>query len=151
MIECAPLTLYSMLGVTATIDNRKVVGFAEGDDVIMLERNAEIGTPKTGADGSSVVSITANQSAKLTFKLMPNSAMNDYLERRAKIMRGGGQVLIAIAIRDTSNGEGGGCTSAVIIKEPDKGWGAEAGEREWEFFCNCWSENVIEYNPASLT
>lgn len=149
MVDCLPLTLYSFKNVTLTIDNRKVIGFWEGDDAITVERDTDLGTPKVGADGASVVSVTADQSAKLTIKLMPNSAMNQYLEQRVKIMRAGGQAVLAIALRDTSNGEGGGCTAAVIIKEPSKSYGAEADGREWVFFCSCWHENDLAYSPAA--
>jgi len=148
-VNCAPLTLYSFDNVVVTIDGREVIGLWEGDDVVALERPTDLGSALTGADGASVVSITADQSATLTIKLQPNSAMNAYFEQCVKRMRMGSQRLIAVAVRDTSTGEGGGCSAAVIIKEPSKSWGATATEREWQLFCNCWQENDITYNPAA--
>lgn len=148
-VNCAPLTLYSFDNVVVTIDGREVIGLWEGDDVVSLERPTDLGSALTGADGASVVSITADQSATLTIKLQPNSAMNAYLEQAVKRMRMGSQRLIAVAVRDTSTGEGGGCSAAVVIKEPSKTWGATATEREWHLFCNCWQENDITYNPAA--
>lgn len=148
-VNCAPLTLYSFDNVVVTIDGREVIGLWEGDDVVSLERPTDLGSALTGADGASVVSITADQSATLTIKLQPNSAMNAYLEQAVKRMRMGSQRLIAVAVRDTSTGEGGGCSAAVVIKEPSKSWGATATEREWQLFCNCWQENDITYNPAA--
>ncbi|WP_406858492.1 phage structural protein [Alsobacter sp. KACC 23698] len=132
-----------------TIDDRPVIGFWEGDDAVVIERNTDLGTPLTGADGASVVSMTADQSANVTLKLMANSAMNQYLAQKVKLMRAGSQKLISIAVRDTSTGEGGGCTAAVIIKEPSVSLGASASEREWVFFCNCWQTNDITYAPAA--
>lgn len=148
-VNCAPLTLYSFDNVVVTIDGREVIGLWEGDDVVSLERPTDLGSALTGADGASVVSITADQSATLTIKLQPNSAMNAYFEQCVKRMRMGSQRLIAVAVRDTSTGEGGGCSAAVVIKEPSKSWGATATEREWQLFCNCWQENDISYNPAA--
>lgn len=148
-VQCGPLTLYSFANVMFTIDGRQVVGLWEGDDVIATERSTDLGTPLTGADGSSVVSITADQSILLTFKLQPNSAMNQYLQQKVKRMRMGSQDLIAVALRDTGTGEGGVCSAAVIVKEPTKSWGANATEREWQLFCSCWNENDISYNPAA--
>lgn len=148
-VNCAPLTLYSFDNVVVTIDGREVIGLWEGDDVVSLERPTDLGSALTGADGASVVSITADQSATLTIKLQPNSAMNAYFEQCVKRMRMGSQRLIAVAVRDTSTGEGGGCSAAVIVREPSKSWGATATEREWQLFCNCWQENDITYNPAA--
>ena len=148
-VNCAPLTLYSFDNVVVTIDGREVIGLWEGDDVVSLERPTDLGSALTGADGASVVSITADQSATLTIKLQPNSAMNAYFEQCVKRMRMGSQRLIAVAVRDTSTGEGGGCSAAVVIREPSKTWGATATEREWQLFCNCWQENDITYNPAA--
>lgn len=148
-VNCAPLTLYSATNVVLTIDGRQVIGLWEGDDAIVVERPTDLGSALTGADGASVVSITADQSASLTLKLQPNSAMNQYLQQKVKRMRMGSQDLIVVSLRDTSTGEGGGCSSAVVIREPSKSWGAAATEREWQLFCNCWQENDITYNPAA--
>lgn len=142
-VNCAPLTLYSFSNVVLTIDGRQVVGLWEGDDAVVIERPTDLGSALTGADGASVVSITADQSATVTIKLQANSAMNQYLQQKVKRMRMGSQDLIAIVLRDTSTGEGGGCSAAVVIREPSKSFGATATEREWQLFCNCWQENDI--------
>lgn len=148
-VDCAPLTIYSFKQVAVTIDGRQVIGLWEGDDAVMVERNTDLGTPLTGVDGASVVSITADQSANLTLRLQPNSAMNEYLSQRAKAMRMGSQRLMTVGILDTSNGEGGGCSAAIVIKEPGRQYGANAAMREWVLFCNCWQETDVKYNPAA--
>lgn len=148
-VQCGPLTLYSFANIMFTIDGRQVVGLWEGDDAVTTERQTDLGTPLTGVDGSAVVSITTDQSILLTFKLMPNSAMNQYLAQLVKRMRMGSQALIAVALRDTSTGEGGVCSAAVVVKEPSKSFGANATEREWQLFCSCWNENDVVYNPAA--
>jgi hypothetical protein len=146
--NCPPLTLYAFENVTLTIDNRPVVGFWEGDDAIQVERDPDLGSVQTGADGASVVSITAAETATLTIRLMPNSAMNSYLTQAVKQMRAGSPRVLSVAIRDSATGEGGGCTSAIITKEPGKSFGATASSREWTIFCNCWHENDITYSPV---
>jgi hypothetical protein len=146
--NCPPLTIYAMQNVAVTIDGRPVIGLWEGDDAVTIERNTDLGTPLVGADGASVVSLTSDQSALVTLKLMPNSAMNQYLTQRAKALRAGSQRLLVLGIIDTSTGEGGGCSNVVITKEPNKSYGANASEREWVLFCSCWQENDILYNPA---
>lgn len=148
-VACPPLTLYSYRNVVVTIDGRPVIGVWEGDDAVVVERPNDLGTAMTGADGTSIVSITADQTATVTLKLQANSAMNQYFEQRVKATRMGSPRLLAIAIVDTTSGEGGGCSSAIITQEPSKSYGATATEREWVIFCNCWQENDITYNPAA--
>jgi hypothetical protein len=148
-VECAQLTIHSFKNIVLTLDGRRVTGLWEGDDAVVVERDTELGTPLTGADGSSVVSVTADESARLTIKLMPNSPMNQYLQQRSKAVRMGSLKLIAVGLVDTTTGEGGGCSAAVIIQEPSKSFGAAATEREWVLFCNCWQENDTTYAPVA--
>lgn len=147
--NCPPLTIYSFENVAVNIDKRPVVGFWEGEDAVMVERPDDLGTVMTGADGASIVSITASETANVTLKLQANSAMNQYLTQAVKAMRNGSQRLIEIDIRDTTSGEGGGCTSAVVIKEPGRSYGSAATVREWVLFCACWQENDVIYTPAA--
>lgn len=148
-IQCPPLTIYSFQNVVLTIDGRRVEGFWEGDDAIQLERPTDLGTPLVGADGSSLVSITADQTATLTLRLQPTSPWNRELANRVKQIRNGASVTpMVISLRDTSTGEGGGCSAAVIIKEPDSSWGDAASAREWQIHCSCWQDNDLNYNPA---
>ncbi|MDF2114798.1 DUF3277 family protein [Roseiarcaceae bacterium H3SJ34-1] len=65
-----------MDNVVLQIDGVRIQGFADGDDVIKLERSTELGTPLIGADGASIVSISADRSAKLTLKLLQTSPAN---------------------------------------------------------------------------
>lgn len=149
-INCLPLTAYSFQFVVLTIDGREVNGFWEGDDAITVERNADLGSAIVGADGSPLMSITADQSAVLTLKLQASSPWNRYLSQKVKRMRGGGNIdVMTIGLRDTSTGEGGGCSSAVIMREPPLSLGVTATEREWAIYCGCWQENDINYVGVS--
>lgn len=146
MADCAPFGIYGFQNVALTIDGARIIGFAEGDDAIMIEPTTELGTPIVGADGTSIVSITADQSASLTLKLLPNSPFNAYLSQKAKRARGGALtgITFAIGFVDMSNGETGGCTQAVVTKEPSIQRGANAAEKEWRIFCPCWQPGEIQ-------
>jgi len=148
-VQCPPLTVYSFENVEMTIDNREVVGFWEGDDVVSIARETDVGTVTRGADGANAVSVTADQSATLTLRLQPNSAMNQYLEQRVKLLRMGSQRYLQVAVRDSTSGEGGGCTAAIIIREPSVAFGTSISVREWVIFCNCWQPNDIQYAPVA--
>jgi hypothetical protein len=148
-INCPALTVYAYANLAVTIDGRDVRGLWEGDDVVVIERPTDLGTPLTGADGASVVSISSDQTAQVILKLQPNSAMNSYLSDRVKATRMGSPRLITIGILDTSTGEGGGCSAALVIKEPSISYGAAASEREWTIFCSCWQPNDVVYNAVA--
>ena len=150
MVNCPPLTVYSFQNVVVTIDDVQVVGLWEGDDVVVVERSTDLGTPLVGADGASVVSITADQSARLTLRLMPNSAMNQYLTQKKKAIRAGSlRSTMRVAIRDTSTGEGGGCSAAVIMTEPGVSFGQNATSRDWVLFCSCWQDGDVTYDAVA--
>lgn len=148
--ECAPFGVYSFSAVAFSIDGRMVTGFAEDEDCILIEPTTELGSPKVGADGGSVVSITADQSASVTIKLLPNSPFNAYLNQKVQRMRSGALTNIAfpIGFTDLSNRETGGCTNAVITKVPSPTRGPTASTQEWRFFCPCWTNGTVEVNAA---
>jgi len=142
----APFGTYSMDNVALHIDGSRVTGFAEGDDVISIERNTDLGTPQIGADGASVLAISADRSAKMTIKLLQNSPMNQFLQNKVARMRSGGLTALTFSVGfvDMSNGESGGCTQALVMKEgmPQKGKNASA--REWLLFCPCWEPGNVD-------
>ena len=76
MAECGVFGTYSFRNVAFNIDGSLVTNFDEGDDCITIEPTSDLGTPKVGADGGSILSITADQSATVTIRLLPNSPMN---------------------------------------------------------------------------
>jgi hypothetical protein len=147
-INCAPFGVYSFANTVLTIDGRRVIGFGEGDDVISIEPTTELGTSIVGADGSALLSITADQSATLTLKLVHHSPFNDFLWNKVKRMRlgeTGPGIMFAIGFSDPSTGDGGGCTQAVVKTVPTLTAGANATEREWAIFCPCWVPDKTLY------
>lgn len=144
-MDCNIHGTYSFAQVVVAVDSRRVVGFAEGDDAVQVVRDTQLGTPVVGADGASIVAFTADQSARVILKLLPNSPFNKFFEQKVKRQRTGIGAPFALSIADSSTGETGGCTTAHIIKEPDKTKGAKPTEYEWEIFCPCWQNGEITY------
>lgn len=144
--DSAPFGTYSMDNVALHIDGARVTGFGDGDDVISIERTTELGTALVGADGASILSITADRSAKLTLKLLQTSPMNQFLQNKVARMRAGGLTALTFPVGfvDMSNGESGGCTQALVMKEAMPQKGKNASEREWELFCPCWEPGTVE-------
>lgn len=148
MAECAPFGVYSMDRVVVTIDGRKVIGFANGDDVVSIEDTSELGTEIIGADGSSILSISADKSVKLTIKLLASSPFNQFLLNKVSVMRSGTGLAgaMVVGVLDTSMGYAGGCTTAMVMKKPNVGYGANPTEREWIIFCPCWTPTETTFN-----
>ena len=145
--DCPPFGLFSFKNVVITLDASRVIGFADGDDVISIEPTTEIGDPLIGADGASIVSFSADQSASVTIKLLANSPFNQFLNQKVQRQRGGAVVGVTfpISFLDVSSGESGGCTNAVVTKEATIQSGKKTSEREWRIFCPCWQPGQVDY------
>lgn len=145
-VECPPFGTYSFDNVAFSIDGALVNGFDEGDDCILIEPTTELGTAKIGADGTSIVSITTDQSATVTIRLLPVSPFNAFLRNKVKRMRSGALTGLSfnIGLTDLSSRETGGCTNAIIIQEPPMTRGAMVNSLEWKFHCPCWTHGFVE-------
>lgn len=146
MAECGVFGLYSFKNVAFTIDGSLATNFDEGDDCIAIAPTSDLGTPKVGADGGSILSVTADQSATVTIRLLQNSPMNQFLQNKVRRMRSGALtgVTFAIGFTDLSNGETGGCTQATIMREPTTTRGVNVNNMEWGIFCPCWTKSTVQ-------
>lgn len=142
------LTTYAIQNVVLSINGRRATHFVEGDDVIMLERNTDRGTPSVGADGRTVFSISADNSATLTIKLQHTSPMHDYLTRLDRAGDADRARRFPVSLKDTNTGEGGSANDCVIQSRPSAAFGASASEREWVIFCPRWEWNSIAFIEA---
>lgn len=144
--NCPPFGVYNFMNTALTIDGVVVQGYAEGDDAVTIEAFKEIGTPVVGADGASMMAVSASQAATVIVKLLASSPMNKWLRNRVARMRSGALtgVTFALGFTDLSLGESGGCTTAMIQAEPSTQRGEKAGDMEWKFFCPCWQPGTVD-------
>jgi hypothetical protein len=151
MAECSPFGTYGFQHVAFSIDGTLVTAFDDGDDCISITPTSDISSSKVGADGASVTSISADQSATVTIRLLPNSPHNAYLRNKVARMRNGALdgARFPIGFTDLTSRESGGCTNAVIQAYPPDTRGVMANSLEWTFFCPCWSASTVAVtNPA---
>lgn len=150
MAECTLFGTYSFTNVALSIDGVLVTGLDEGDDAISVEPGSDLGTPKVGADGSAIMSITADQSATLTLRLLPVSPMNQYLRNKVKRQRSGALTNLSfpIGMTDLSSRETAGCTNALISGEPSTVRGVNVNALEWKIWCACWQPGTVSVNVA---
>lgn len=142
----ADLTTYSYKNVAATLDNRPVSGVWEGDDCVVVARRTDVVTPVTGADGKSVVSLSADETAEITLRLMHTSPTHQRLRtyQRAGSLTGSARVF-PFSVRDTESNEGGVAAECVILQAPEVQHGDAATVREWRLFAGAFIWNEVTY------
>jgi len=92
---------YSFLNTTLLINGVEIGGFDEGDDVIVLDLINDSSTHKVGTDGEMTVSISADRTGTITFRLMQTSNSNSYLSGLVSAAENGAFVPIFAQFKDT--------------------------------------------------
>lgn len=133
---------YSMLNVTATLDGRRIIGLADGDDAILVAQGSDVGTGLIGADGTGLFSQTADRSAMITIKLKPNSPTHKQLTEKLNAQRAGRLVPFPFDLIDGTSQEGGNAPECFVQKAPDDSKGTNAVAREWVIWTSDYTINV---------
>lgn len=140
----ARTSAYSYINVTATIDRRIIQGLWEGDDAVEVAYNEDRGVGITGADGSSLFSISADNSASITIRLQHTSPTHRVLMQKLKQQKSRGAQFggFSFSVKDRVSGEGGSCDKAFIQTAPGKSYGKNAVNREWVIWCGDYVEEI---------
>jgi hypothetical protein len=129
------MRVFSFRDVTAIIDaSHEVTGWAPGDDVITAERNVESATSSIGANGDMCVSVSADLSGKVKFKLLKTSSSNRYLLNRQRTMEIGTTTFIPVnlVVKDVHRQDVVVGIAGYVVKVPNLAFGEKAKEQEWE-------------------
>ena len=116
---------YSFQNTVVLVNGVELTGWADGDDAISIKRRADSASDKIGADGSMMVSISADKSGEFTFKLQQTSSSNKYLSALIALQEGGAATFVPVNVlfQDTYRKD---------IKRPsDLQRGTAAGNQEW--------------------
>ncbi len=135
-------TAYSFEEVAVTVAGAEAYAFFEGDDAVMVEEGADIGSMVIGADGSSIFSQSANRSARITLKLQHTSPTHRYLTQLLARQRGGALNGVPLSVRDSRSNEGGATDAAFIQQAPSDQKGTNAGSRDWVLVCGDWQRTI---------
>lgn len=140
----AKTSAYSMINVSATLDRRDVKGLWDGDDAIVVTQGSDVSTGLVGADGSSIVSISADQSAQISIKLQHTSPTHRFLHQKLKQMRakGANATLFSFSFKDKVSGEGGTADKCTIMTAPEDSKGKTAVVREWVLWTGDWNPEI---------
>lgn len=134
---------YSMKNVVVMLDGQLVQGFWDGDDAVQIERAEDVGTGLVGADGSSIFSQSANESANITLRLQHTSPTHRLLMQKLLRQQQVGTLKgFPISINERVSGEGGVADDCYIRVAPSDQKGVAASAREWQLWTGSYSPNV---------
>ena len=122
---------YSFLDTLLLVNGVEISGFDEGDDVINLERLNDSAAHKIGTDGEMTVSISADRSGTVTFRLMQSSDSNAYLSGLINAQENGAFVPIFVQFKDTRGNDLGSGTQGYINRPASMSRGTNANGQEW--------------------
>ena len=105
---------YSFLNTVLIVNGVEITGFDEGDDVIQLARLGDSASHTIGADGEMTVSLSADRSGEVIFRVMQTSDSNSYLSGLITAQENGAFVPVFVQFKDTSNNDLGSGTQGYI-------------------------------------
>jgi hypothetical protein len=122
---------YSFLDTLLLVNGVEIGGYDEGDDTINLDRLNDSAAHKIGTDGEMTVSISADRSGSVTFRLMQTSDSNSYLSGLINAQENGAFVPIFVQFKDTRGNDLGSGTQGYITRPAGMTRGTNANGQEW--------------------
>lgn len=128
------MKVYSFQNTVMLVNGVEITGWSEGDDVIHISRRSDSASDKVGADGTMMVSISADKSGSIKFKLQQTSSSNKYLMSLCALQEGGAKTFVPIntLFQDTYRQDLATGTVGYIKRPPELQRGHQAGDQEWE-------------------
>lgn len=122
---------YNPREVTVAFGSHIVSGFAD-DSFITIDPNGDGVTKKVGCDGEIVRSISPDDTYIVKVSLLQTSSTNSWLQNRLAKDRKSGDGMFPIIVKDLKGGMVFSCDAAWPKGPASRGYGKEAGNREWE-------------------
>lgn len=127
------MKVYSFQNTVMLVNGVEITGWSDGDDVIDIARLVDSASHKIGADGTMMVSISADKSGEFKFKLQQTSSSNKYLMGLCALQEGGANTFIPVNVlfQDTYRNDLATGTIGYIKKPTAMQRGAQASNQEW--------------------
>ncbi len=122
---------FSFLNIILLVNGVPIEGFDEGDDVITLERINDSAAHKVGTDGEMTVSISADRSGTMTFRLNQSSDSNLFLSGLIIAQENGAFVPIFAQFKDTKGLDLASGTQGYIQRPANMVRGTNSQPQEW--------------------
>lgn len=127
------MKVYSFQNTVMIVNGVEITGWADGDDVINIARRTDSASDKVGADGTMMVSISADKSGEFTFKLQQTSSSNKYLASLIALQEGGAKTFVPVNVlfQDTYRNDLATGTIGYLKKPADLTRGQQGNNQEW--------------------
>lgn len=125
---------FSFLDTVVVVNGIEITGWADGDDVISAERLTDSISHKIGASGEMLVSVSADRSGSIKFKLQQTSSSNKYLNQLLELQEYAGSKFVPVTVlfKDTYRQDMATGTIGYIKRPAAMTRGQNAGTQEWE-------------------
>lgn len=127
------VSVYSAKNTIVNFAAHVIEGFAEGDDVIKVERLAPGISIVIGMQGDGVINQSTDKSARITIKLLKGSATNKFLSDKYNAGEIGVLTSAPLIITEVGSGDKTTAKKTVLEKMPDLSRGSTAAPVEWMF------------------
>lgn len=124
------LARYGFKDIICLVNFITFTNFGTGDDVVMVEKNEDDVKLDVGAGGSAVASFIADDSHKITLKLLstaPENAIMYGLYQSQQQLR----TAFPFLLKDSGGTDLYQTETMMIMKKPNTQYGAKAGIFEW--------------------
>lgn len=122
---------YNPKEVIVTLGTHIVTGYAD-DSFVTIDPNGDGVTKKVGCDGEIVRSISPDDTFIIKISVLQTSDTNAFLQQKLALDRKTGDGMFPVLVKDLKGGMVFSTDAAWPIKPASRGFGKEAGNREWE-------------------
>ena len=122
---------YNPKEIIVAFGNHLVNGYAD-DSFLSIDPNGDGVTKKVGCDGEVVRSISPDDTYIIKLSVFQTSDTNSFLEQKLALDRKTGNGMFPVIIKDLKGGMVFSTEAAWPIRSASRGYGKEAGNREWE-------------------
>lgn len=122
---------YSFLNVSLLINGVEISGYAEGDDVIQVARREDSASDVVGADGEMSLSVNANRSGTVTFRLQQTSDSNAYMSSLINAAEAAVNPVVTVQMTDVNTGDLAQGSKGYVTRPADMARGSQSSDQEW--------------------
>lgn len=122
---------YSFLQGSLLINGVEITGYAEGDDLINATRRVDSFSDVVGGDGQMAVSLNADRSGVITFRLLQTSKSNAYLSGLIAAAETGINVVVTAQYVGIGNADVAAGSLGYIVRPADMTRGTAINMQEW--------------------
>lgn len=122
---------YSFLNTLLLINGVEIGGFDEGDASIDIARLNDSASHKIGNDGEMTLSLSADRSGMMAFRIIQTSDSNSFLSGLIAAQENGAFIPIFAQFKDVKGNDLASGTQGYLKRPADMSRGETANAQEW--------------------